>query len=129
MTALWQSESNRLRATFGHGLPFVYFEREGDQPAQIKFSKAQFNRHEKPVAPIVFEQGGINGKHNQADGKFSLAVNAGKNVGVGSKVRISYDFDGDGKTDRVEVFALMPTDPVDSSFETYSDQTLSLIHI
>lgn len=123
VTALWQSESNRLRATFGHGLPFVYFEREGDQPAQVKFSKAQFNRHEKPVAPIVFEQGDINGKHNQADGKFTLAVNAGKNVGVGSKVRISYDFNGDGKIDRVEVFALMPTDPVDSSFETYSDQS------
>ena len=29
MTADWRSGGNRLRATFGHGMPFVYFERKG----------------------------------------------------------------------------------------------------
>ena len=126
VTALWTSSGDNLRATFGHGLPFVYFERESDRPAVIKFSKAQFNRHEHPVEPIVFEEKNINGKHNQSNGKFTMAVNAGKNVGVGSKVRISYDFDGDGETDRLEVFSLMATDPVDSSWETYSDSSRPL---
>ena len=123
VTALWQSESDQLRATFGHGLPMVYFERQGKQPVHIQFSKSNLDRRNNPVDPIVFEQGGFNGKHNQADGKFLLSVNAGKNVGVGSKVRIRYDFDGDGKTDRVEVFSMMPTDPVDSSWEAYSNES------
>ena len=121
VTSLWDSSPNKLRATFGHGLPFVYFEREGDQPAVVQFKKAQFNRHVKPVAPLTFEFKNINGRHTQADGKFSLAVNAGKNIGLGSKVQIRYDFDGDGQTDRVEVFSLFASDPVDTSWETYSD--------
>ena len=123
VTALWQSESDQLRATFGHGLPMVYFERQGTQPVQIQFSKANLDRHKTPVASIVFEQSGINGTHNQADGKYTLSVNAGNKIGVGSKVRISYDFDGDGKTDRVEVSSVMPTDPVASSWETFSDKS------
>ena len=126
ITARWKSNTDILRATFGHGLPFVYFERESDLPAHIKFSKANFNRHNQPDEPIVFKLSDINGKHNQADGKFSLAVNAGTQVGVGSKVRIRYDFDGDGKNDRVEMFALMATYPVELSWETYSDQSHAL---
>lgn len=126
VTALWKSNSDSLRATFGHGLPFVYFERESDQPAAVQFLKAQFNRHEQPVAPIVFELSDIDGQHTQADGKFALSVNAGKNIGVGARVRIRYDFNGDGDTDRVEAFALMPTDPVKSSFETFTSQSQAM---
>ena len=121
VTGLWSSNSDKLRATFGHGLPFVYFERESDAPAQINFTKALVNRHEQPVDPITFELRDINGQHTQADGKFTLAVNAGETAGVGSKIRFRYDFNGDGETDRVEVFSLMATDPVDSSWETFSD--------
>jgi len=126
VTALWKSNSDSLWATFGHGLPFVYFQRESDQPATIKFLKAHTNRHEQPVDPIVFELRGLNGKHTQADSKFKLMVNAGKNVGVGSRARIRYDFDGDGETDRVETFSLLATDPVEESWETYSDQSHAL---
>ena len=126
ITALWNSNSDRLRATFGHGLPFVYFERESSKPASIQFLQAQLNRHEHPVDPIVFEMRDINGRHTKADGKFILAVNAGKSIGLGSKVRIRYDFNGDGDTDRVETFALMPTDPVEASFEKYSSDTHAL---
>ena len=126
VTALWKSNSDSLRATFGHGLPFVYFERESDQPATIKFLKAQSNRHEQPVDPLVYELRGLNGKHTQADGKFKLMVNAGKNVGVGSRARIRYDFDGDGESDRIETFSMMATDPADASWETYSDQSHAL---
>ena len=131
VTGLWDSKSGKLRATFGHGLPFVYFEREGDAHAQINFMQARVNRHEQPVDPIVFELKDINGQHTQADGKFTLSVNAGKKFGVGSKVRFRYDFNGDGETDRVELFSQMATDPADSSWETYSaekhpiDQSLS----
>jgi endoglucanase Acf2 len=126
VTALWKSQSDELLATFGHGLPFVYFERKSERPAKIQFLKASIDRHQQPVEPIVFELRGVDGKHSQADGKFLLSVNAGKNVGVGSMARIQYDFDGDGETDRVERFSLMATDPVESSWETYSDQSHEL---
>ena len=123
VTALWKSESDSLRATFGHGLPFVYFERKSDRPVEIKFSKAALNRHEQPLDPIVFELRGLNGKHNQANGKFTLSVNAGEHIGIGSRARIRYDFDGDGTADRIETFSLVATDPVESSWETYSDSS------
>jgi endoglucanase Acf2 len=38
VTADWRSEDNRLRATFGHGMPFVYFERKGSAPASVRVS-------------------------------------------------------------------------------------------
>jgi endoglucanase Acf2 len=39
VTADWRSGGNRLRATFGHGLPYVYFERKGAAPVTIKVSR------------------------------------------------------------------------------------------
>jgi endoglucanase Acf2 len=39
VTADWRSGGNRLRATFGHGMPFVYFERKGTAPVSIKVSR------------------------------------------------------------------------------------------
>jgi len=126
VTALWESNAHKLRATFGHGLPLVYFERQSSQPARVAFPKSQLNRHDQPVAPIVFKTEGVNGSHTQADTQFSLAVNAGENIGVGSKVRFQYDFNGDGETDRVETYSLFPTDPVDRSWEPYSDRTHQL---
>ena len=81
MTALWKDKTtpdDQLRATFGHGLPFVYFERESKRPVKIQFTAAKINRNETPVAPLVFKLDGINAKHTQADTKMSLAVNAGK---------------------------------------------------
>jgi endoglucanase Acf2 len=39
VTADWRSDGNRLRATFGHGMPFVYFERKGSAPVTITVSR------------------------------------------------------------------------------------------
>jgi endoglucanase Acf2 len=39
VTADWRSGGDRLRATFGHGMPFVYFERKGAAPVSIKVSR------------------------------------------------------------------------------------------
>ncbi len=36
VTAEWKSGGNRLRATFGHGLPFVYFETSGSGKALLR---------------------------------------------------------------------------------------------
>jgi endoglucanase Acf2 len=39
VTADWRSGEDRLRATFGHGMPFVYFERKGPAAVSIKVSR------------------------------------------------------------------------------------------
>jgi endoglucanase Acf2 len=120
VTGLWQDGDKALRATYGHGLPFVYFERTSDAPLHIMFKAAPINRHQQPVAPLVYTFADLTGKHNGKAGGFTLAVNAGKIAGVGSRARLVYDFDGDGKTDRTETFALFATDPLPGSWETYS---------
>lgn len=120
VTALWKNGPDRLRATFAHGSPFVYFERQSKRPIEVTFSAAAVNRHEEPVNSLVFRWTSITAKHNGKTGEIRLSVNAGKNVGIGSKARLVYDFDGDGKTDRVETFALFATDPIPDSFEGYS---------
>lgn len=133
-TALWKDKKNprdQLRATFGHGLPFVYFERQSNKPAKIRFKAAKIDRHKTPVAPRVYQLRGINAKHTQADGRIHLSVNAGANVGVGCKARVRYDFDGDGDADRTETWQLMATDPAEATWEPYSsdrkpiDETLT----
>ncbi len=126
VTALWESGEDELRATFAHGSPFVFFERKSDQPIQIKFSSAPINRNAQPVNPLIFEQKNITSKHTSKVGAFVLSVNAGKNIGIGSKARLVYDFDGDGKADRTETFGMFPTDPAESTFEMYSSEKLIL---
>jgi endoglucanase Acf2 len=38
VTADWRGDGQRLRATFGHGMPFIYFERKGTAPVTITTS-------------------------------------------------------------------------------------------
>jgi hypothetical protein len=120
VTALWKNGPDRLHATFAHGSPFVYFERQSKNPIEVAFSAAAVNRHEEPVNPLVFCWKNLTAKHTGKTGEIRLSVNAGKNVGVGSKARLVYDFDGDGQTDRVETYTLFATDPNADSFENYS---------
>ena len=80
----------------------------------------------EPVAPYVFEWKKITGKHSGSPAAFTFALNAGKNAGIGSRARFVYDFDGDGKGDRIETFQLFATDPVESSWETYSSKNQGL---
>jgi endoglucanase Acf2 len=40
VTAAWQSGEERLRATFGHGLPFVYFTRKGSSDVAVTLNGA-----------------------------------------------------------------------------------------
>jgi endoglucanase Acf2 len=35
VTAEWKDKTGRLRATMGHGMPFVYFQRDGSTPAVV----------------------------------------------------------------------------------------------
>jgi hypothetical protein len=50
---------------------------------------------------------------------FDVGVDAGANVGNGTRLRVSYDLDGDGSFDRVESYRYFATDPV-PGFERYT---------
>ena len=121
VTGLWKQDDDELRATYGHGLPFVYFERASQKPLKIQFTAAKVNRNSQPVAPLVYTSSRITAKHTQANAKLKLSLNAGKSAGLGSKARLRYDFNGDGETDRVETWQLMATDPIEKTWEEYSD--------
>jgi len=120
VTALWKQDANELRATFAHGSPFVFFEKKSDSAFKVKFSAAKIDATREPVAPFVIEWKDITAKHNGKPAVINLSLNAGKDVGIGSKARLVYDFDGDGKTDRTETFELFATDPNADSWESYS---------
>ena len=126
VTALWEQGDDALRATFAHGSPFVFFERTGDRPLQIKFRAAKVDATRQPVAPLVAEWKNITAKHSGSPGQIELAVNAGEVAGIGTRARLVYDFDGDGKTDRVETFGLFATDPIADSWETYTSEKQKL---
>lgn len=52
VTAEWLNDQKRLRATFGHGMPFVYFEKTGGGDAVVHIA------NEKAPAVIVFADNG-----------------------------------------------------------------------
>jgi endoglucanase Acf2 len=126
VTARWQDGADELLATIAHGSPFVFFETESGQPMQLRFSAAKVDRNREPVRPITHTWSGITSVHSGKPGGIDLAINAGRNVGIGSKARLVYDFDGDGETDRVETFQLFATDPVAGSWERYSSSKQTL---
>ncbi len=120
VTALWKSEQEQLQATIAHGSPYVFFESRSEKPFFIRFQSTPVNQTDEPIEPLTYRIGNLTGKHTGQDAIFELAVNAGKNIGVGSKVRFLYDFDGDKITDRIETFGLFASDPDPGSFEKYS---------
>lgn len=120
VTALWKKDDDELRATFAHGSPFVYFEKKSERPLQIQFTAAKIDATKEPVDPFVYEWKGITAKQSDTPASIHLSVNAGSTPGIGSKARLVYDYDGDGKTDRTESFKLFATDPLEASWEDYT---------
>ena len=98
VTADWRAGAADLQATFGHGLPFVYFSLGGDGAAVIDVLKAPpVSRVDNPTQPLVYKIGGLSGSFNGDVTHFKLPVNSGSHPADGPQVRASYDFDGDGK--------------------------------
>jgi endoglucanase Acf2 len=61
VTADWRTGDSRLRATFGHGLPFVFFERKGTAPVKITVSRLVEDKAQKIDAEMWSENGGVLG--------------------------------------------------------------------
>jgi endoglucanase Acf2 len=122
ITALWKKDADSLRATFAHGSPFVFFEKTSNKPIQIKFNIAKIDSNYEPTDPFVVTWNNITAKHNNKAASIKLSINAGKSVGIGTKARLVYDFDGDGNTDRTETFQLFATDPSETTWEAYTSE-------
>jgi len=121
VTADWHQSSEGLQATFGHGLPFVYFSRNGDGAAVIDVMKAPpVSRVDNPTQPLVYKIDGLGGTFNGGITHFKLPVDAGSHPADGPQVRVSYDFDGNGKYDRVETYHYRPTDSA-PGWESYTE--------
>jgi endoglucanase Acf2 len=122
VTAQWQSAGAGLEATFGHGLPFVYFQRTGGGDAVVDlFQDTPVNRIDSPTAQLTYTVSGLTGQYRPGDAThFFLPVDAGADAGDGTQVRISYDFNGDGGVDRTETYHYFATDAA-PGWETYTD--------
>ena len=59
VTADWRTGDSRLRATFGHGMPFIYFERKGTAP--VKIDVARLDKDAKGDVEMWAENGGVLG--------------------------------------------------------------------
>ncbi|GAA1150492.1 carbohydrate-binding protein [Streptomyces hebeiensis] len=69
--------------------------------------------------PQVFTSGPITRKYNGGATQFDLFVDAGRTVGNGQQVRVSYDRTGDGTWDRTETYRYFATDP-EPGYEHYT---------
>jgi hypothetical protein len=57
---------------------------------------------------------------NGSETSFKFQIDGGSSVGSSSSCEISYDFDGDGSWDRIELYDIFSTDPVDLVFENWT---------
>jgi endoglucanase Acf2 len=88
-------------------------------------SAAGGNYDGTPHTPLVYVVSGVTGTYDSTKTtQFSLYLDAGTGVGLGTQARISYDLNGDNVYDRVETYNYFPTDPV-AGWEKY-DQTRNL---
>ncbi len=123
VTTDWHDANDGLQATFGHGLPFVYFSRSGDEAVVVDVVQAPPVSHvDNPVRPLVYEIRGLNGAFDGGVTHFKLPVDAGSHGADGPQVRVSYDFDGNGKYDRIETYHYFPTDAA-PGWESYTEGT------
>lgn len=106
-TADWDGQ---MRATMGEGLPFVYVTRTSSADVEIDFSQQTGPSRDVPSNPLSYTATGLNGSFNGGALAFNFPVDAGSHVADGIQFRLSYDFDGDGKVDRVETYDWFATD-------------------
>ncbi|AVQ03177.1 hypothetical protein B7G68_15765 [Caulobacter segnis] len=115
-TADWDGQ---MRATMGQGLPFVYVTRDSQADVVIDFNQQTGPSRDVPVNPLSYQLTGLDGAFTGKALQFNFPVDAGQKVADGIQFRVSYDFNGDGKTDRIETYDWFATDAA-SGDESYT---------
>jgi endoglucanase Acf2 len=126
VTALWKDSdsANQLHATFGHGSPYTFYERDGNADVVIKVNSINPNTIGQPNATSeVFQIHHVNGVYNGGALNMDLLVNAidgkGSHIGNAVQARISIDSNGDGKFDYTQTMNFIPLDGDANNSEHY----------
>lgn len=73
-----------------------------------------------PHLPLVYRVRGLSGRYDGNPLRFVLQLDSGRSVGNGTQLRLSWDFDGDGTTDRVETWRYFATNDL-PGWESYRE--------
>ncbi|MCP4179369.1 MAG: tandem-95 repeat protein [bacterium] len=119
VTSLWKNGDSEFRAILGHGSPFVYFTKNSANSVKLSFKKPEANHHFAPWNPRVYEIEGISGSHNGSQTLWNIAIDA-NSFPLGMKIKISYDFNGNGKYTRSELYQNLVADITQGQFETFN---------
>lgn len=78
------------------------------------------NRDGRPYLPTVLVSPPLTGRYNGQTTRFELPVDAGRAIATAVQARLSYDFEGDGSWDRIEMWRYFPNDDRDG-WESYRE--------
>lgn len=127
VTSAWQDSdsASQLYATFGQGMPFVYFQKSGSDTVRVSTSQFSDNAIGQPNSTTeTFVLQHVNGHFNGQAIQFNLPISALGDattiVANAAEVRVSIDKNGDGSFDYVQTYNFIPLDASASSFENYT---------
>ena len=76
---------------------------------------------------MTFNYKGINANYNGEQLTYSLCLDTLEHaIGTAPKLTVSYDFDGDGEWDRVETAGYFALDPIDNTWECFTQESVAL---
>ena len=126
VTASWadSDSNNTLDATFAHGSPYVYFEREGSANVTVNLNENTATAIGQPNQTVeTFSLENINGQYQGGNLQFNLPLNAtsdgSADAGNAVQARLSVDSNGDGQFDYIETYNFIPLDGDPNSTENY----------
>jgi hypothetical protein len=126
VTGQWSDSdsSNTLQATMGHGMPFVYFEKQGSEDVVISLEQHDANTIGQPNQSVEsFVLTNVNGVFSNDSVDFNLALNTagadGSAAGNSAQARVSIDNDSDGRVDFSQTYNFIPLDADESGTENY----------
>lgn len=119
-TADW---GGKMRATMVQGGLFTYVNRLSDDDVTIDLNTVNNGSPDTPTSQLSYSTNGLNGSFNGQGLAFNFAVNAPEVADI-VKLRISYDFNGDGKIDRTELYDPFAIDANGNGFEDYATTKL-----
>ncbi|WP_343617119.1 glycosyl hydrolase [Novosphingobium sp.] len=119
-TADW---GGKMRATMVQGGLFTYVNRLSDDDVVIDLNTINSASADTPSNQLAYTINGLNGSFNGQGLAFNFSVNAPEVADI-VKLKVSYDFDGDGKIDRTELYDAFAIDANANGWEDYSTSKL-----
>jgi hypothetical protein len=119
-TADW---GGKMRATMVQGGLFTYVNRLSNDDVIIDLNTVNNSSPDTPTNQIAYTSTGLNGSFNGQGLAFNFAVNSPEVADI-VKLRVSYDFNGDGKVDRTELYDSFAIDANANGYEDYSTSKL-----